>query len=133
MNHTLDASAILRYLDNEAGADQVKKLFLDAYHQRTELYVNAVNWSEVIYTCIKRAGAAAKPKIQQLSASPITLISVDDNMAWVAADMRLNFNLHLADAFALATAATTHSTLVTADYDFKQSSVQHPISYLPKK
>jgi predicted nucleic acid-binding protein len=131
MNHTLDASAVLRYLDNEAGADEVKKLFLDAYHQRTELYVCTVNWSEILYTCHKRGGPGS---LSRLSAAPVILISVDEPLASLAANYRLNFKLHLADAFALATAMQTKSTLVTADYDFKAAGLlPGPVHLLPRK
>jgi predicted nucleic acid-binding protein len=131
MNHTLDASAILRYLDNEAGAKEVKNLFLDAYHQRTELYVCTVNWSEVLYACQKRG---APGSLSQLSAAPLLLVPADEQLAWLAADYRLRFKLHLADAFALATSIQTKSTLITADYDFKASGpLPGPIYFLPKK
>jgi predicted nucleic acid-binding protein len=131
MNHTLDASAILRYLDTEAGADEVKKLFLDAFHQRTELYVCNVNWSEILYTCQKRGGPGS---LSRLSAAPIILIPADEPVATLAADYRLKFKLHLADSFALATSVQTKSTLVTADYDFKAASpLPGPVHFLPKK
>ena len=131
MNHTLDASAILRYLDNEAGADEIKKLFLDAYHQRTELYVSTVNWSEVLYTCQKRG---APISLAKLSAAPVILIPVDEPIASLAAGYRLKFKLHLADTFALATATQTNSTLVTADYDFKVPGTSPgAVHFLPKK
>jgi len=131
MNHTLDASAVLRYLDNEAGANEVKKLFLDAYHQRTELHICTVNWSEILYTCHKRGGPGS---LSRLSAAPIILIAVDEPLASLAADYRLKFKLHLADAFALAAATQTKSTLVTADYDFKVvAPLTGPIHFLPKK
>ena len=133
MNHTLDASAVLRYLDNEAGADEVKRLLLDAYNQRTELFISAVNWSEVIYTCWKRAGGPAKAKIQQLGALPLTLVTVDERLASLAASYRLTFKLHLADAFALATSAQLQCALITADYDFKQPGLPGPIHFLPRK
>ena len=131
MNHTLDASAVLRYLDNEAGTDEVKKLFLDAFHQRTELYVCTVNWSEILYTCQKRG---APGSLSRLSAVPVILVPVDERVASLAADYRLKFKLHLADAFALATSIETKSTLVTADYDFKAAGpLPGPIHFLSKK
>jgi predicted nucleic acid-binding protein len=135
MNHTLDASALLRFIDNEAGSDAIKKLFLDAYNQRTELYINAVNWSEIVYTFLKRGGTGAYSKIQQVAALPITLVTVDEQLASLVANYRLTFKLHLADALALATAVHTRSTLVTADFDFKVvgSGASSPIQFLPKK
>jgi len=136
MNHTLDASAVLRYIDNEAGADEVKQILLDAYNQQTELYMNTVNWSEIVYAFLKRGGVGARSKIQQLDALPITLVPVDEYLASLAASYRLNFKLHLADSFALATAGRSKSTLVTGDFDFKNvkgPSVPSAIHFLPKK
>jgi uncharacterized protein len=133
MNHTLDASAILRYLDNEAGADEIKRLLLDAFNQKTELFMNTVNWSEVLYTFLKRSGAVAPSRIHQLNALPVTLLPIDEPLASVTATYRLNFKLHLADAFALATAVSTKSTLITGDYDFKHPGLPGQIYFLPKK
>ena len=50
--HVLDASAILRFGDKEAGFDRVRDLFIEAAQGNTELLLSAVNWERlwVLYT-----------------------------------------------------------------------------------
>jgi PIN domain nuclease of toxin-antitoxin system len=44
----LDASAILRFFDGEAGVVRVKEIFRSALRDECKVVVSAVNWGEVI-------------------------------------------------------------------------------------
>ena len=49
--YVLDASAILRFTDKEAGFDQVRDLFVRATQGEVDLLLSAVNWGKSYSPC----------------------------------------------------------------------------------
>jgi predicted nucleic acid-binding protein len=139
--YILDASAILRFTDKEAGFDRVRDLFIQAARGNVELLLSAVNWGEIVGALYKRAGglsASALPNIGSLAANlaalPLTVVPEDQDHAEGAAIFKYNFKVPFVDAFAGSLALHQNATLVTADYDFKSvPSGTIEIEFLPTK
>jgi PIN domain nuclease of toxin-antitoxin system len=124
--YVLDASAILRFTDKEAGSDRVRDLFIRAAHGEVELLLSAVNWGEIVGALYKRAGGVA--------AVSLTIVAADKDLAESAAVFKYNFKVPFVDAFAGSLAFRERATLVTADYDFKNvPSSTIKIELLPAK
>ena len=144
--YVLDASALLRFTDKEPGYNRVRDLLNQAAKGQAELFISAVNWSEIVTTLFKRE-SAVRPVTQpttlgsNLAALPISIMPVYQHDAEAAAAFKYNFNVPLADAFAgsltqsMSTASLKRpATLVTADYDFKSvPSGTIKIEFLPIK
>ena len=141
--YVLDASALLRFTDREAGFERVRDLLKQAAKGNIELLISAVNWGEIVAALYKRSGArqSARALIANLAALPIAIVAVHREHAETAAIFRCDFRLPFADAFAgaltqahsLGTKAQ-QATLITADYDFKnvpQGTIK--IEFLPAK
>jgi ribonuclease VapC len=135
MTFVLDASAILRFTDKEAGADRIRALFHTASRGEVALLVNSVNWGEIVSVLCKRmALAQAKLLIGNLANLPFSIVSVDKDLAERAAMFKHDFNVPYADAFAGALAMQEKATLITADYDFKSVAKNLlKIEFLPQK
>lgn len=121
----LDASAVLRFTDKEAGFDRVRELFLQSARGEARLVMSAVNWGEIVHAVRKRAGATGTAILDDLRALPITIVPVDAAMAAEAAEFRLRCGVPYADAFAGSLALQTlagdpETVLMTADNDFRQ-------------
>jgi predicted nucleic acid-binding protein len=58
------------------------------------------------------------------------VVSLDRQLALVAADLSLEHGLAMADAMVLATARTLNAELITSDQDFDGIPM---VTYLPKK
>ena len=54
MTYAFDASAILRFMDLEAGCERVRHLLDDAADGAASVLVSAVNWGEVLSVVCKR-------------------------------------------------------------------------------
>lgn len=122
MIYVLDASAILRFTDKEAGFERVRDLFYESAEGSTQLLLSAVNWGEIVTVLYKKSGAGAEAILASLAALPMTVVPVDAAAAAVAGKFKWSFNVPYADAFAGALTVShksVHATLVTADYDFK--------------
>jgi PIN domain nuclease of toxin-antitoxin system len=135
--YVLDASAILRFSDKEAGFDRVRDLFIEATQGKAELLLSAVNWGEIVGALYKRAGglsALTNNLAANLAALPLTVVPADNDLAASAAIFKYDFKVPFVDAFAGSLALHENATLVTADYDFKSvPSGTIKIEFLPAK
>lgn len=116
--HVLDASALFRYLMNADGAEVVDQLFRQAAVSRLPILMSVVNWGEVYYGLVKRAGLTRTDGTMTnlLGRVPLSLVAVTADDAVRAAKLKAQYNLPYADAFAAA--LTGHqNVLVTADVD----------------
>lgn len=120
MNYVLDASAVLRYVDNDAGAERVEELLNAALRSARDLCISAVNWGEVVGALRKRHRAASRAMIAALLQLPLAIIDADRIQAEDAALVKQDFDIPYADSFAAILARRESATLVTADFDFKR-------------
>jgi ribonuclease VapC len=134
MRYVLDASSLLRFLDDEAGADRIEELLNHARAGRAELLISAVNWGEIVYVLGRAHGAvSARPMIDSLRSLPMKIVKTEGSDAEEAAWFKQQFKVPYADAFAGALAQRENVLLVTADYDFKSASSGMRIEFLPAK
>lgn len=124
--YVLDASAILRFTDKEAGFDRVRDLFIQAAQGNVELLLSAVNWGEIVGALLRRAGGLSPSAltnigslVANLAALPVTVVAADKDLTEAAAIFKYDFKVPFVDAFAGSLALHENATLVTADYDFK--------------
>lgn len=142
ISYVLDASALLRFTDKEAGYERIRDLLKQAAKAKIQLLISAVNWAEIVAALYKRSGgneAAVLASAGNLAALPIAVVPVDQTMAESAAAFKANLKLPLADSFAAAltlssAASGAQTTLVTADFDFKSIPAgTMRIEFLPAK
>jgi predicted nucleic acid-binding protein len=130
-----DSSAVIRYHDNEAGADRVEAIFESCARGLGEMCISAVQWGEIAAVERKRFGALQQEKIlQRLMRIDLRIVSVSAERAVRAAVIRVDRKLPYADSFALDLAMdSSDHVLVTADYDFKVVEDLARIEFLPVK
>ena len=134
MRYVLDASSLLRFLDDEAGAARVEDLLNQARTGKTEILLSAVNWGEIVYVMARAHGRARSgPMIDRLRSLPLNIVGVTPAGAEAAAWFKDQFRVPYADSFAGALAQAESIPLVTADYDFKAATTAIKIEFLPQK
>ena len=133
--YVLDSSALIRYIDSEAGADRVNALLKACVSGKAGLCISAVQWGEVAGNLRKRLGASEEKRIlSTLLPSEAEIIPVGGERAVRAADIKVDKNISYADAFVLELAMSfTDHVLVTADYGFKDVDDLARIEFLPAK
>ena len=119
--YVLDASALMTFFEDRAGADQVEELLAKAADAKHPLAMSVVNWGEVYYSIWRAHGEkAAAAKLQEIAQLPIQVIDGDMELTRLAASLKAQHNLPYADCFAAALAHGRKSTLVTSDKDFER-------------
>jgi predicted nucleic acid-binding protein len=71
-DYVLDASALMTFFENRAGAEKVEKLLTGAADANGLLAMSVINWSEVYYSIWRAHGEkAAGNKLQEIAQLPI--------------------------------------------------------------
>ncbi len=133
--YVLDASALIRFLDEEAGWERVKSVLRECAEGRAQACISAVQWGEVAGNLRKRFGASAEARIMSsLLPSEAEIVPATADRAVHAAQLKVDRNLAYADGFALDLAMESPDhLLLTADYGFKSVDDMARIEFLPAK
>jgi predicted nucleic acid-binding protein len=135
VTYVLDSSAILRYLDDEAGAARVAEIIKSHLAGRCEVIVSALHWGEVAGITGKVHGRQAMDLVlDRLSAFGFQIVPADADRAVRASLIKLQRDIPYVDAFGIGLAAEAKDRIfVTADFDFKPASRDVKIEFLPGK
>lgn len=131
----LDSSAVLRYIDHEAGGVRVKEIFQAVAAGQAEACIPAVQWGEVAGKLHKRLGPDPQERVLLgLRQLELRIVSATAERAVHAGELRVDHKIAYADAFALDLAMdSADRILVTADYGFKDVADLARIEFLPAK
>jgi predicted nucleic acid-binding protein len=131
----LDSSAVLRYIDDEAGADRMGAIFKACVERQSEMRISALQWGEIAGRLCKRLGQAVAIRVlDSLLPLELEIVPATGECAVRAAALRLDRKIPYADGFALDLAMySAECILVTADYDFKAVADLARIEFLPMK
>jgi len=120
--YVLDASALMTFFENRAGAGRVETLLVDAADAERPLAMSVVNWGEVYYALWRAHGEkTATAKLQEIAQLPLQIFDADMALVKAAASLKAQYNLPYADSFAAALAQARKATLVTSDKDFERA------------
>jgi hypothetical protein len=135
VTYVLDSSAILRYLEGEAGSDRVSDIIKAHLAGKCETIISALHWGEVAGITHKMRGAGAMDlALSRLGAFGIQVIAADGSRAVSAALIKVKKDIPYVDAFGVElTAESRERVFVTADFDFKTASRDVKIEFLPAK
>jgi predicted nucleic acid-binding protein len=135
VTYVLDSSALLRYLDDEAGAARVAEIIKSHLAGRCTAIIAAPHWGEVAgISCKVHGRDAMELVLARLSAFGFAVVPADADRAVRAALIKLKRRLPYVDAFGVELAAESGDRVfVTADFDFKPANRDVKIEFLPAK
>jgi ribonuclease VapC len=129
-----DSFAILSFLQDEPGAEQVERILKRADSGTARVWMNEINLGEVFYTLLRRRGETiAEEKVLQIQSTSIILVSNDWNMVKAAARLKAKFRASYADCFAAVTAMIHDAQVVTGDPEFEALEKHVSVKWLPRK
>lgn len=133
--YILDSSAVLRYFDDELGADRVEEVVSACAAAMEALSISAIQWGEIAGKLRKRLGASEASRIMStLLPSEAQIVPATADRAIRAANLRVDIGIGYADAFAAELAMdVSGSILVTADYGFQALKDLATVEFLPAK
>jgi predicted nucleic acid-binding protein len=133
--YALDSSAVLRYLDREAGAARVSEIIKGHIAGRHKVIVSAIHWGEVALITAKGHGRqAVELVLARLWAFGFEIVPATAERAVRASMIKFKRDIPYADAFGVELVSdSTDHVLVTADFDLKAAARDVRIEFLPRK
>ena len=123
MKYVLDACALIAFLNEEEGCEEIDNLLSRANNGEHILYMHKINLLEVFYGYIRDYGLdGARTIMEPVNELPLHCIdTISDEMYNVAAFFKGTYHISLGDCIACAFARSLSATLVSADHgDFEK-------------
>ncbi len=131
--YVLDSYALLAYLKDEKGAEQVQRLLAEAERGPTQTLMSVVNLGEVLYITERHHGLEEAQRtaglVEQL---PLEVIDVGQALTFRAAHVKADHPISYADAFAVALAEEVGATVVTGDPEFAHVEHLVPVQWITR-
>lgn len=124
--HLFDSHALLAFFQKEEGAHLVAGILKKLIDQDLDRLICVINLGEIIYLTQRRFGNEKKIEVlNRIYQLGFKVLSVPDSLVFEAAEIKAQYPISYADAFAVACALQNSAVLVTGDPEFK--SVSHLI------
>ena len=128
-NILFDAYAILKFYQNESGADKIEEFLISAQRGDSNAYMSEINLGEVYYKTIRRLGLKqARYYIDQFYELPIKVIAPSTDIILLASEIKAEHAISYTDCFAVATADKVTASIITGDPEFKK--VEHLVEII---
>jgi predicted nucleic acid-binding protein len=133
--YVLDSSAVIRYIDDEPGAERLEEILKACVDGKAAVCISALQWGEVAGNIRGRFGATDQVRIlSTILPSEVEIVPVTGDRAVRAAELKVDRKIAYADAIALELAReSSDHVLVTADYGYKTVDDMAHIEFLPSK
>jgi ribonuclease VapC len=128
-DYLLDSYALLRFIQKEAGDQQVKVILEEVQSGKARAMLNVSNLGEIIYTVQRRFGQQKKlDVVMNIGRLGIEILPATNDLVFRAAELKARFSMSYADTFAVASAIEHGATIVTGDPEFRQ--VEHLVKII---
>ncbi|MCP4418207.1 MAG: type II toxin-antitoxin system VapC family toxin [Chloroflexi bacterium] len=130
-HYVLDSYAILALLNDESGAARVETLLQQAEKDEVTLSLSLINLGELAYIIERRWGQEKlRTILAYLEETAIKVVPANRERVLTAANIKAQYPMAYADAFAAALTKEFSATLLTGDPEFQIISDQIRIEWL---
>jgi len=120
--YLLDSYAVLAWIQDEHGAQFVEDLLYRARENKDDVSLNIINLGEIYYRCAREIGVqSAQNLLDSIMLLPVRIIPCPNDLVLEAAEIKAQYPIAYADAFALATAVREKACIITGDPEFKEA------------
>lgn len=127
----LDSFALVAFLEDEPGAEEVERQLLKAEEAGQRLLMTVVNLGEVWYSIARTdSEKTADEKIREIQGMAIEIVDADWTLTRQAAVFKTKGKVSYADCFAAALAKLRKTEVITGDPEFKQLEGEVRIHWL---
>jgi predicted nucleic acid-binding protein len=130
--YVLDTSALFAYIEDEAGAETVERLLIQAEKGDAEIHLCFVSLTEVFYITLQEKNELEARRRIDLIRSLATTIHESDALNMLAGKLKGIYRISLADAYVAALCQHLDCALVHKDPEFESISAIKQV-VLPRK
>ena len=116
--YVLDACALIAFINEERGADNVENVLREAFAGNAEVFMNKLNVYEVYYGIYRDEGQHKADEVYSLIRKlPVNIVDTfADPVFKEAAKLKSKYRLSVADSIALGEAIYRDALFVSADH-----------------
>ncbi|MDM8557318.1 type II toxin-antitoxin system VapC family toxin [Candidatus Parabeggiatoa sp. HSG14] len=119
--YVLDTSALLAYIESEAGAIEIENLLNQALEGKVHLFISVISSIEVFYISWQEQGMnVAMERLQLLNDLPLFQIALDNELIQVIGKIKATQQMSFADSCIAGLSKFKKATLVHKDPEFEQ-------------
>jgi predicted nucleic acid-binding protein len=119
-----DSHAVLKFAQDEAGANLVEELLTASRDRKIRAFINEINLGEIYYITIRKIGVeSAREFLEHFHNLPVEIVPASWDIIASASEVKAKYALSYADCFAVASALKHDASVVTDDPEFK--NVEH--------
>ena len=116
----LDSFAVLAWIQDEKGAQDVEDLLYRAEDGKEQVLLNIINLGEIYYRCARiHEPSFAKDILEKMKLLPIKIYPCPNDLVLAASEIKAEYPIAYADAFVVATAIREDARVITGDPEFK--------------
>jgi PIN domain nuclease of toxin-antitoxin system len=98
-NYVLDTSALLAYIENEEGADEVETLFVNALESTIEIFISTVTCIEVFYISLQEQGnVVAANRLKLIENLPLIQEPLNQQLTKIVGEIKASKAMSFADS-----------------------------------
>ena len=117
----LDTSALLTYIEDETGADQIEDYLGLAISGQIELLISTISLIEIFYiTLQEQSQLIANERLQLLKVLPFGIVDVSQDAVETIGGLKAIHRISFADACIAGMTVAQNATLVHKDPEFEQ-------------
>lgn len=119
--YILDTSALLTYIENEEGAEDVEKLLIRAEKEDVIIYLAFISLTEVYYITMKeRDESVALKRVELIKSLAVSVEESNEELNLFAGKLKATNRISLADAYIAALCHEHNGVLVHKDPEFEK-------------
>jgi len=118
--YVFDTSALLTYIEDEEGSENVESLLIRAEKGEVVIYVAFVSLTEVFYiTMREKDESEAMDRVNLIQSLAVRIVESNEKLIVSAGSLKAKNRISLADAYVLAVCQEHNGTLVHKDPEFE--------------
>jgi PIN domain nuclease of toxin-antitoxin system len=129
----LDACAVVAYLNDEEGAEEIEKMLWECAQKSGALFLHEINLLEIYYGVYRdESEQLAEETYNKVVGLPIKIIAgLKKNVFKEAGRLKATYKVSLADSIALAEAKVRKIPLVTCDHhEFDRVQERNELNFI---
>lgn len=131
--YVLDTSALLTYLSDEAGAQTVEDLLIDALNATCDIFVSVLTLVEIAYILKRKKQFDVSMQLDNIQQLPIEVVDFNVRLVRQSAAFKATGKMSFADACIAALAKQKQATLVHKDPEYEMIKSEVTQLVLPYK
>ena len=119
--YVLDTSALLTYIEDEEGSEDVENILMDAEKEKVAIYLAFISITEIFYITTREKGASeALKRIELINSLAVQVKESDEEFNISAGKLKAQNKISLADSYIAALNLNYNGILVHKDPEFEK-------------